>query len=73
MKYTVITGASSGIGYEAALAFASRNKNVIVTARREDQLHKLKAEIHNINADLDVVILPADLSESENVHSSFFI
>ncbi|AGX02889.1 MULTISPECIES: SDR family NAD(P)-dependent oxidoreductase [Bacillus] len=71
MKYTVITGASSGIGYEAALAFASRNKNVIVTARREDQLHNLKAEIHSINADLDVVILPADLSESENVHSLY--
>ena len=26
MKYTVITGASSGIGYAAALAFASRGK-----------------------------------------------
>lgn len=27
MKYTVITGASSGTGYEAALAFAARGKN----------------------------------------------
>ncbi|TFD93671.1 SDR family oxidoreductase [Jeotgalibacillus sp. R-1-5s-1] len=71
MKYTVITGASSGIGYEAALAFASRNKNIIVIARREDQLHKLKQEIHNINPDLDVVIKPADLSESEHVHALY--
>ncbi len=30
MKYTVITGASSGIGYEAALAFAARGKNMIL-------------------------------------------
>ena len=29
MKYTVITGASSGIGYEAALAFAARGKNLL--------------------------------------------
>ena len=30
MKYTVITGASTGIGYEAALAFAGKNKNLII-------------------------------------------
>jgi short-subunit dehydrogenase len=33
-KYTVITGASSGIGYETAKAFAARGKNLVVTARR---------------------------------------
>jgi hypothetical protein len=37
MKYTVITGASSGIGYETALAFAKRGKNLIVIARRESK------------------------------------
>ena len=29
MGYTVITGASLGIGYETALAFAARGKNLI--------------------------------------------
>lgn len=38
-KYTVITGASSGIGYAAAKAFAARGKNLIVTARREAHSH----------------------------------
>ncbi|WP_422122242.1 SDR family NAD(P)-dependent oxidoreductase [Planococcus sp. X10-3] len=71
MKYTVITGSSSGIGYETALAFASRNKNVILVARREAQLNELKNEIHNMNADLDVVIKTADLSDSEQVHDLF--
>ncbi len=71
MKYTVITGSSSGIGYETALAFASRNKNVILVARREAQLKALKNEILNMNADLDVVIKTADLSESEQVYDLY--
>jgi len=33
-KYTVITGASSSIGYKAAKAFAERGKNLVITARR---------------------------------------
>lgn len=71
MKYTVITGASSGIGYETALAFAARNKNLILVARREAQLNELKESIHNMNADLDVVIKPTDLSDSEQVHELY--
>ena len=30
-KYTVVTRASSGIGYETAKVFAARGKNLIVT------------------------------------------
>ncbi|MET1138885.1 SDR family NAD(P)-dependent oxidoreductase, partial [Bacillus subtilis] len=51
MKYTVITGASSGIGYETALAFAARGKNLILAARREDKLEELKRKIEELNQD----------------------
>lgn len=71
MKYTVITGASSGIGYEAALAFASRDKNVILVARRKDRLNELKEKIDSLDAGMDVVIKSADLSESEQVHALY--
>src|SRR5690606_19658963 len=71
MKYTVITGSSSGIGYATALAFASRDKNDIIVARRVAQLDALKEEIRSINADLDVVIKPADLSDSDQVHDLY--
>lgn len=71
MKYTVITGASSGIGYETALAFASRGKNLIVAARREENLEELRSEIAQINPDLDVVIHTVDLSLSENAHKFY--
>ena len=71
MKYTVITGASTGIGYEAALAFTRKNKNLIIVARSKDKLEQLEKEIKNINPDLDVVIKISDLSVMENVHKLY--
>lgn len=68
MKYTVITGASSGIGYESALAFAARGKNLIIAARRTEELEQLKTEITQTNPDLDVIIRTTDLSVTENVY-----
>ena len=70
-KYTVITGASSGIGYEAAKAFAERGKNLVITARREDNLEMLKREILEKRPDLDIVIRCTDLSVPENVYQLY--
>lgn len=69
-KYTVITGASSGIGYEVAKAFAKRGKNLILIARRLKQLEQLKSEIDEIS-DIKVVIITADLSIVENVYDVY--
>ncbi|OMD85881.1 MULTISPECIES: SDR family oxidoreductase [Paenibacillus] len=71
MKYTVITGASSGIGFETALAFAARGKNLIVTARRREQLEELKSEINHNSPDIDVVIRVTDLSVSSNAYKLY--
>jgi short-subunit dehydrogenase len=71
MKYTVVTGASSGIGYETALAFAARGKNLIVSARRMEQLEELKSEITRLFPDVDVVIRATDLSIPENAYKLY--
>lgn len=60
--YTVITGASSGIGWETAKAFAGRGKNLILTARRVDRLDALKSKILHAHPEIDVVVKPVDLS-----------
>lgn len=66
-NYTVITGASSGIGYETAKAFAARGSELIIIARRKDRLEELKQEILYSYPDKDIIIKTADLSISENV------
>ncbi len=44
-KTAIVTGASSGIGYETAKLFASEGANVVVAARRRNELDRLVAEI----------------------------
>lgn len=69
--YTVITGASSGIGYETAKAFAARGKNLIVVARRQNNLESLKEEIIQKYPMLDIVVKVTDLSILENVYQLY--
>ncbi len=66
-RYTVITGASSGIGYETAKAFAERGSNLILIARRKNRLEALQQEILTLHPTLDVVLKVIDLSVSQNV------
>lgn len=44
-KVALITGASSGIGMATAEAFAAKGANVVVAARRQDELASLVSEI----------------------------
>lgn len=69
--YTVITGASSGIGYEAAKAFAARGKNLILIARRKDTLESLKTQILSEYSSIDVVIKITDLSIPEECYQLY--
>ena len=61
MNYTLITGASSGIGLELAKIFARNNHNLILVARSTDKLATLKREIQS-STGAQVEIFGADLS-----------
>lgn len=70
-KYIVITGASAGIGRSAARAFASREKNLVLVARREERLNELKNELLREHPNIDVVVKVKDLSKSENAYALY--
>ena len=70
-KYTVITGASSGIGREIAKVFARKGKNLILVARRKERLEELKNEIICKDNDIDIKIIPCDLSDMNAVYELY--
>ena len=45
----LITGASSGIGFELAKIMASKNFNLVLIARQIEKLNKLKKELEEKN------------------------
>lgn len=61
----VLTGASSGIGYEAALQMARKGVHVCLVARRELELHKVKRDIERLGGSASVY--PCDISQTEAV------
>ncbi len=67
MQYTLITGASSGIGKDTAIKFAQRGKNLILVARRVDRLVELKNNIEN-EYSVSVIVIPCDLSVLEEIY-----
>jgi short-subunit dehydrogenase len=60
-RYALVTGASSGIGYELANLLAKDDKNLIIISRDKNRLEQVKTEIEN-EYGTRVKILPKDLS-----------
>ncbi|MFE1601019.1 SDR family NAD(P)-dependent oxidoreductase [Methylobacterium sp. ID0610] len=59
-NWTLVTGASSGIGAALARAFAAQGHALVLTARRAERLKALADELSDLVA---VAVIPADLSD----------
>ena len=70
-KYALVTGASSGIGYEMAKLFAQDGKDIVIVARSEDRLEKLKIEIENKHG-TKVIVVVKDLSNPNGPQEIFY-
>lgn len=60
-KVVWITGASSGIGEELAKQYAAKNIQLVLSARNEKELERVKRECRGAS---DILILPLDLTET---------
>lgn len=60
-KYALITGATSGIGYELAKLFSKDGYNLVITARTQEDLDRTAAELKQDN--VEVVTIAKDLFE----------
>ncbi len=59
-NYVLITGGTSGIGFELSKLFAKDGYNLILVARNENELKKVSDELQQQN-DIDVVTISKDL------------
>ena len=61
----LITGASSGLGVEFARQIAPHARALVLTARRQDRLEVLKAELTRANPELNIYCYGLDLADSD--------
>ncbi|MFK7938032.1 MAG: SDR family NAD(P)-dependent oxidoreductase [Roseovarius sp.] len=62
-SWTLITGASEGLGVEFARIAASEGRNLILTARSRDKLEALANDLRSDH--VEVAVIPADLSDED--------
>jgi short-subunit dehydrogenase len=62
-RHALITGATSGIGYELAKLFAKAHYNLILVARSGENLRATKDEIGKLNPDVHIHLYEIDLFE----------
>ncbi len=65
-KVVWITGASSGIGEAMVYAFDKRGAKIIVSARREEELERVKNNCKNSN---NIIVQPLDLENHNSIES----
>jgi uncharacterized protein len=63
-KWSLITGASAGIGLELAKLLAAGGSHLVLTARRVDRLQRIAADLTN-EFSVKVELFPADLVRPE--------
>jgi 3-hydroxy acid dehydrogenase/malonic semialdehyde reductase len=73
-KTALITGASSGIGASTAILFAKAGSNVVILARRANNLNEVKAKCEAAYKEFGhkegkVVTIEADMQKREDLNS----
>ena len=68
-RYALITGATSGIGYELAKLFARDNYNLVIVSRDQQELDNKAAEFTQLG--VEVITIAKDLFKREDAFSLY--
>ena len=66
-RVAVVTGSSSGIGYETARVLAEKNATVIMAVRNLEKGEKARAKILSQQKDADISVMELDLADLRSV------
>ena len=66
-KVAVVSGASSGLGQQMALAFARQGASLAILARRVERLEEFKPKLEKTGA-AKVVAYKCDVTDSKNIN-----
>ena len=69
-KVVVVTGASSGIGRETAIAFGAAGAHVVLVARRRTELEAVALAIRDGGGGGEAMVVPADVANAHAVHEA---
>ena len=67
-KIAIVTGASSGLGYQFAKALSAAGATVAIAARREDKLESLKNEIESSGG--KCLVLKCDVANEDDIKNA---
>ena len=68
--YTLITGASSGIGKETVFEYARHGHDLIIVARRTEKLEEIRTELIS-RYKINVEVITLDLSNIDSAEVLF--
>jgi uncharacterized protein len=58
--WTLITGATTGSGYEIARSLAAKGENLVLVCCSEERLCQVARELNELS---DIIIMPVDMSK----------
>jgi len=67
-KVVIVTGSSSGIGYEAARVLANKGAETIIAVRNLDKGNAAARKIRSQNAGVIVNVMKLDLADLDSVN-----
>ncbi len=69
-RTALVTGANTGIGYEAARILAGRGARVLLGCRSAERGHAARDRILQVHPEADVAFLPLDLASLESIRKA---